>query len=36
MFLEGSTLEISLRREELRLSLLGKKWERMLTSAAAW
>ena len=36
MFLEGSTLEINLRREELRLSLLGKKGERLLTSAAAW
>ena len=36
MFLEGSTLEISLRREELRLSLLGKKGERLLTSAASW
>ncbi len=36
MFLEGSTLEISLRREELRLSLLGKKGERLLTSAADW
>ncbi len=36
MFLEGSTLEISLQREELRLSLLGKKGERLLTSAAAW
>ncbi len=36
MFLEGSTLEISLQREELRLSLLGKKGERLLTSAAEW
>ena len=36
MFLEGSTLEINLRREELRLSLLGKKGERLLTSAASW
>ena len=36
MFLEGSTLEISLGREELRISLLGKKGERLLTSAAAW
>ena len=36
MFLEGSTLEIRLGREELRLSLLGKKGERLLTSAAAW
>ena len=36
MFLEGSTLEVRLGREELRLSLLGKKGERLLTSAAAW
>jgi len=36
MYLEGSTLEISLGREELRLSLLGKKGERLLSSAAAW
>ena len=36
MFLEGSTLEIGLHREELRLSLLGKKGERLLTSVAAW
>ena len=36
MFLEGSTLEIGLHREELRLSLLGKRGERLLTSAAAW
>ena len=36
MFLEGSTLELYLGREELRLSLLGKKGERLLSSAAAW
>lgn len=36
MYLEGSTLEIRLGREELRLSLLGKKGERLLSSAAAW
>ena len=36
MYLEGSTLEISLGREELRLSLLGKKGERLLSSAADW
>ncbi len=36
MYLEGSTLEIALRREELRLSLLGKKGERLLSAAAAW
>ena len=36
MYLEGSTLEILLGREELRLSLLGKRGERLLTSAAAW
>ncbi len=36
MFLEGSTLEISLDREELRLSLLGKKGKRLLSSAAEW
>ncbi len=36
MYLEGSALEISLGREELRLSLLGKKGERLLSSAAAW
>ena len=36
MFLEGSTLEVRLGREELRLSLLGKKGERLLSSAAAW
>ena len=36
MYLDGSTLEILLAREELRLSLLGKKGQRLLTSAAAW
>ncbi len=36
MFLEGSTLEISLGREELSLSLLDRQSRPLLKTAAAW
>ena len=36
MVLEGSTLEIRLRRQELRLELLDKKGNPVLSSAAEW
>ena len=36
MLIEGSGLELSLLREELRLSLTDKKGKPLLTAAAAW